>query len=138
VFLHKDSKIELLKSVPLFAGCTKKELAAIARLTTLVDVPAGKQLVGEGERGHEFAVLVEGSADVLQHDQQINALSAGDFFGEIALVSDVPRTATVKTTSPAVLLVLTTQAFWSLVEQMPTIERRVLKTLAERLAPETV
>ncbi len=136
--LRKDSKIELLKSVPLFSECTKRELAAITQLTTLVDVPEGKQVVAEGDRAHEFAVLVEGSADVLQGGQKINSLSAGDFFGEIALVSDGPRTATVKTTSPAVLLVLTRQAFWSLVDDMPTIERRVLKTLAERLRPQTV
>jgi CRP-like cAMP-binding protein len=138
MFLRKDSKIELLKSVPLFSECTKRELSAIAQLTTLVDVPAGKQLVGEGERAHEFAVLVEGSADVLQGGKKINSISPGDFFGEIALVSDGPRTATVKTTSPSVLLVLTRQAFWSLVDDMPEIERRVLKTLAERLRPQTV
>jgi CRP-like cAMP-binding protein len=138
MFLRKDSKIELLKGVPLFSECTKRELSAIAQLTTLVDVGAGKQLVGEGERAHEFAVLVEGTADVLQGDKKINELSPGDFFGEIALVSEGPRTATVKTTSPAVLLVLTRQAFWSLVEDMPAIERRVLKTLAERLRPQTV
>jgi len=136
--LRKDSKIELLKQVPLFCECTKRELAAIAQLTELVDVPSGKALVTEGDRAYEFAVLVQGTADVTQGGKKINAMSAGDFFGEIALVSDSPRTATVTTTSPAVLLVLTRQAFWSLVDQMPTIERRVLKTLAERLRPEPV
>ena len=136
--LRKDSKIELLKEVPLFAECTKRELTAIARLTTLVDVPAGKKLVAEGDRAHEFAVLVEGTAEVEQGGKKVNALGPGDFFGEIALVSDGPRTATVTTSSPTVLLVLTRQAFWSLVDQMPAIERRVLKTLAERLRPQTV
>jgi CRP/FNR family cyclic AMP-dependent transcriptional regulator len=136
--LRKDSKIELLRRVPLFAECTKRELAAITRLTTLVDVGPGKELVTEGERAHEFVVLVEGDAEVRQGGKKINTMHAGDFFGEIALVSEGPRTATVTTTTPAVLLVLTRQAFWSLVEEMPTIERRVLRTLAERLRPQTV
>jgi CRP-like cAMP-binding protein len=136
--LRKDAKMELLKRVPLFAECSKKELGAISQLTTLVDVDAGKQLVTEGDIAYEFVVLVEGTADVSQKGRTINALSAGDFFGEIALISEGPRTATVKTTSPSVLLVLTRQAFWTLVDDMPTIERRVLKTLAERLRPQTV
>jgi CRP/FNR family cyclic AMP-dependent transcriptional regulator len=134
----KDSKIELLKTVPLFAECDKKELAAIARLTTLVDVPAGKEIVKEGDWAHEFAVIVEGQADVFQGGKKVNTMSAGDFFGEIALISEGPRTATVTTTAPSNLLVLTTQAFWSLVDDMPEIERRVLKAVADRLAPRSI
>jgi CRP-like cAMP-binding protein len=138
VFLRKDSKIELLKRVPLFSDCTKHELSAITRLTTLVDVGPGKELVSEGDNAYEFMVLVEGTADVHQGGRKVNTMSAGDFFGEIALISEGPRTATVTTTSPVVLLVLTRQAFWSLVDEMPTIERRVLRTLAERLRPHDI
>jgi CRP/FNR family transcriptional regulator, cyclic AMP receptor protein len=131
--LRKDAKIGLLRRVPLFSRCSKRELGAIATLTTMIDVPAGDELVTEGERGRDFMVLVEGAAKATREGRTVRAMGPGDFFGEIALVLERPRTATVTTTSPSRLLVLTPQAFWSLVAEMPTIERRVLETLAERL-----
>jgi CRP-like cAMP-binding protein len=131
--LHKDAKLELLKRVPLFALCSKHELAEICQLADEIDLPAGKVLAREGDRGREFFVLVEGSVGVQRHGETVNTLSDGDFFGEIALVSGRPRTATVTATSPVRALVVTEQAFATLLRKNPEIQTKVLQALAERV-----
>jgi CRP/FNR family transcriptional regulator, cyclic AMP receptor protein len=134
VRLRKDAKIELLKGVPLFARCSKKELAAIAQIADEIDLADGKQLTKEGARGREFFVLIEGSADVKRKRRKIATLGAGDFLGEIALVTKVPRTATVTTTSPVRALVVSEQNFRRLLERSPEVQIKVLEALAERVA----
>jgi CRP-like cAMP-binding protein len=131
--LHKDTKIELLKAVPLFAGCSKAELQRIASLADELELGDGATLIREGERGREFIVVVEGTVVVTRKGKKVRDLGAGDFIGEIALVSDVPRTATVTASSPVRLLVVTDRAFRGLVEQMPSIATKVLQSLGERL-----
>jgi len=130
-----DRKIELIRGAPLFSQCSRRELAAVAAIADEVDVPAGKELMREGERGLEFFVLVEGDVEVVKDGEAINALGPGDFFGEIALLAHSPRTATVRTTSPSRLLVVTAARFGSLLERAPEIQLKVLRALAERLAP---
>ena len=132
--LRKDAKLELLKGVPLFARCSKKELAEIAQIADEIDLAEGKQLTKEGGRGREFFVLVEGSADVRRKRRKIGTLGAGDFLGEIALVTKVPRTATVTTTSPVRALVVSEQNFRRLLERSPDVQIKVLEALAERVA----
>jgi CRP-like cAMP-binding protein len=138
VRLHKDAKGELIRKVPLFAACSKRELADIASLADELAVPEGRTLIEEGKRGREFIILVEGSVDVRRRGRTVRKLSDGDFFGEIALVSNAPRTATVTTTSPARLLVIVDRAFAGLLQRSPGIQKKVLETLALRIAPETV
>jgi CRP-like cAMP-binding protein len=131
--LHKDGKIELLKQVPLFSRCNKKQLAAIATLADLIDMPAGKLLVREGSRGRDFMVIVDGAVNVSRQGHKINALGPGDFIGEMALISGAPRNATVTTTRPSSLLVVTERQFWDLLEQTPGMQMSVIKALGERL-----
>ena len=131
--LHRDAKIELLKRVPLFSACSKKELGQVALAADEIDVREGKVLTAEGDPGREFFVLVEGSADVRRKGRKVNTMGPGDFFGEIALVSDRPRTATVTVTSPARLLVVTDRAFRELMKRVPSIQLKVMATLVERL-----
>ena len=88
--LRKNAKIELIKRVPLFARCSKRELEEIASLADELDMPAGRKLTDEGEIGHEFVVLVSGAATVKRNGRTINRLSGGDFLGEIALVTGRP------------------------------------------------
>jgi CRP/FNR family cyclic AMP-dependent transcriptional regulator len=133
--LHRNEKVELIKRVPLFSNCSKRELAQIARLADEIDLREGKEMIREGSRGREFFVLLEGDADVTKNGRSINKLSTGDFFGEIALVSDSPRTATVTATSPVRALVITDRSFRRLLDDSPEIQRKVLLELAERLAP---
>lgn len=131
--LRKNAKIELIKGVPLFSSCSKKELEAIAAQADQLTVPKGKALTKEGQRGREFMIIVDGAAEVRKDGRRLNLLGSGDFLGEIALISGGPRTATVTTTSEANLLVLTDRAFTDLTKKMPSIQASVLKTLAERL-----
>jgi CRP-like cAMP-binding protein len=138
VRLHKDAKIDLLKNVPLFAGCSKTELQRIASLADELDLGDGTTLIREGERGREFIVIAEGTVNVTRNGKQLRELGAGDFIGEIALVADVPRTATVTATSPVRLLVVTDRAFRGLLEQMPSIAKKVLQSLGERLHSDAV
>ena len=136
--LHKDAKIDLLKNVPLFAGCSKSELQKIASLADELDLGEGATLIREGERGREFIVIAQGTVRVTRNGKQLRELGAGDFIGEIALVADVPRTATVTATSPVRLLVVTDRAFRGLLEQMPSLAKKVLQSLGERLHADAV
>jgi CRP/FNR family cyclic AMP-dependent transcriptional regulator len=136
--LRRDAKVELLRRVPLFAGCSKKELGRLALVADEIDMGEGKVLTREGDRGREFFVLVEGVAEVRRKGRKVNTMGPGDFFGEIALVSDRPRTATVTLRSPGRLLVVTDRAFAELMRSVPSIQLKVLATLADRCPPDPV
>jgi CRP-like cAMP-binding protein len=133
--LRHNEKVDVIKRVPLFAGCSKRELEQIAQIADEIDLAEGKEMTREGSRGREFFVLLEGEADVTKGGSSINKLGPGDFFGEIALISDSPRTATVTATSPVRALVITDRSFRRLLDEQPEIQRKVLLALAERLAP---
>lgn len=136
--LKKDAKIELLKRVPLFSHCTKRQLAALAGETDELHVGPDVTLTRQGGTGREFIVIVEGAADVVKSGRRINRLGAGDFLGEIALVSGAPRTATVTTTEASRLLVLTDRAFRSVTRDVPSVQSSVLKALAERVGADAL
>lgn len=134
--LGKDAKIELLKPVPLFSRLDKKALQAVALLADQLDLPAGKEMATQGDRGREFFVLLDGEADVTKDGQHVNTMKKGDFFGEIALVTKMPRTATVTATTDVDVLVITERDFDALLKRSPEIGRCVAEALAERVAPE--
>ncbi len=134
--LHKDAKMELLKKVPLFAKLDKKGLQDVAHIADELDLPAGKEMATQGDRGREFFVLLKGEAEVTKDGSRINTMKEGDFFGEIALISKMPRTATVTATTDVDVLVITERAFDSLLKKAPEIGRSVAEALAERVAPE--
>ena len=134
--MRRDAKIDLIGRVQLFAGCSKKELGEIASLADELDLREGRTIIREGERGREFFVIVDGTVSVTRKGRKVASLAGGDFVGEIALISDVPRTATVVTTSPARVLVVTDRDFRGLVQRMPNIAVKVLAAVAERLKPQ--
>ena len=129
----RDTKIEALKRSPLFADLTRKQLELVARLTDDLEVEPGKVLTREGDRGREFFVILEGEAEVMRNGKRVAALGAGDFFGEIALLEDVPRTATVTAKTPLRFFVVTQRAFEQLVDDHPGVERKILCALARRV-----
>ena len=135
---RRNHKVELIARVPLFAGCSKRELARVASLADELDVPAGRELTVEGRSGREFCVLVSGTADVRRRGRRVATLGDGDFFGEIALILDAPRSATVVTSSAARLLVIERTAFRHLLETLPSLQTKVLEALAVRLAAESL
>jgi CRP-like cAMP-binding protein len=134
--LGKDAKIELLKRVPLFSKLDKKGIQDVAHIADEIDLPAGKEMASEGDRGREFFILLKGEAAVTKGGERINTMKEGDFFGEIALVTKMPRTASVTATSDVDVLVITEREFDALLKRSPEIGRRVAEALAERVAPE--
>jgi CRP-like cAMP-binding protein len=134
--LRKNAKLELLKRVPLFERCSKRELEELAGLADELTLPEGRNLTTEGATGKEFVIIVEGFAEVRRKGRKVNVLRSGDFLGEIALITGVPRTATVTTTTPARLLIITAPAFRSLLRRMPGLQLKVLEALAARLPDE--
>jgi CRP-like cAMP-binding protein len=129
----QDTKITALKQSPLFEGLSRKQLAHLGRLSDDLDIPAGTVLCKEGSRGREFFVIVDGEAEVTRGGQYIATVGAGDFFGEIALVARVNRTATVSALTPLRCFVVSDRAFDSVLDTDPTIERKVLRALARRV-----
>ena len=134
--LRHNQKVDLIRTVPLFAHCSKRELEQIAQIADEIDLREGKEMTTQGSRGREFFVLLEGEADVSKNGRRINRMGAGEFFGEIALVApSAIRTATVTATTPVRVLVVTAQNFRRLVEGSPDIKLKVLEALAERVSP---
>ena len=136
--LRSNAKVDLISKVPLFAGCSKRELTLVASIADEIAQPAGTSLIEQGKKGREFCILVAGEVDVRQGRKQLRLLSAGDFFGEIALILDAPRSATVTATSDVRLLVIDRAAFRRLLHEAPLIQDKVLEALASRLAGESL
>jgi CRP/FNR family cyclic AMP-dependent transcriptional regulator len=136
--LRKDAKVELISRVPLFARCSKKELRMIANLADVIEQPEGKTMIKEGRLGGEFFILIDGTAGVSRGGRKLRDLAEGEWVGEIALIANVPRTATVVTTSPIRALVLTPKGLSQLIEDVPSIAAKLLAALGERIAPETI
>jgi CRP/FNR family transcriptional regulator, cyclic AMP receptor protein len=135
VLFSHDTKAQALGRCPFFAGLSRRELVEIAKVTEDMEVDEGKALTREGESGREFFVIIEGEVSVTKDGSEIRKLGPGDFFGEIALLEDTPRTATVTATMPLRFFVLTRQSFRSLLAQQPEIEQQVTKALEERVRP---
>jgi len=136
VRLGKDGKVQLIRKIPLFSKLSKKGLEDVAHIADELDLPAGKVMAKQGDRGREFFVLLEGEADVTKGGESINTMHGGDFFGEIALVTQMPRTATVTATTDVRVLVITERDFAALLKRSPEVGRGVAEALAERIAPE--
>ena len=121
-----------LAKIPLFKECTKKELQAVSRLVTPINVKAGKVLTKEGEAGREFMIIASGTATVRRKGRKIATLGPGDFFGELALLAGVPRTATVIAETDMVVEALNRAEFATLLDESPSIARKVLSAVAKR------
>jgi CRP/FNR family cyclic AMP-dependent transcriptional regulator len=130
---RQDTKVAALKRSPLFEGLARKQLVLLARLTDDLELPAGSVLCKEGERGREFFVIIEGEAEVTRGGKHLATIGSGEFFGEIALLERVVRTASVTATTPLRFFVVSDSAFSSVLAADPSIERQLLRTLARRL-----
>lgn len=132
LFSH-DTKADALRRCPFFADLSRNELIELAKASEDMEVEEGKVLTREGESGREFFVIVEGEVTVTKDGNEIRRMGPGDFFGEIALIEDTPRTATVTATAPLRFFVLTRQSFRSLLAHQPELEQKVNQALEERL-----
>jgi CRP/FNR family cyclic AMP-dependent transcriptional regulator len=130
---NQDTKVQALKRAPLFEGLSRKELVDLARHTEDLEVPAGEVLCKEGDTGREFFVIVDGEIEVTTNGRRVAERGSGDFVGEIALLEDTTRTATVTAKTPLRVFVLTREDFRKLVRESPKVERKVMQALARRV-----
>ncbi len=128
-----DRKLEHLARVGMFSSLNKKELALVARASDVVSVAPGTELVKEGDFGHEFYLILDGTATVRRGGRKIAELAEGDYFGELALLDRGPRSATVATEGPAEVLVVGQREFLAVLDQVPAVSRKLLASMAARL-----
>jgi CRP-like cAMP-binding protein len=131
--ISRKGKVDLLRRIPLFSECTRAELDAVAMVTDELRLPAGRVLMRQGAVGRELLVIVEGEVTVTRNGETIAVRGAGDFIGELALVTHRPRTATVVAITDVRALLVNGRDFDRLVRDVPSIALKVLKTVGERL-----
>ena len=129
----KDTKLDDLGRLWLFSSLSKKELTTIARRSDEVRVPSGKVLTVEGKPGHEFFLIVSGTATVERNGRAIAKLGAGDYFGELSLLDRGPRSATVVADTEMDLMVLGQREFSGVLDEVPGLAHKLLAAMAEKL-----
>lgn len=125
--------VEQLKTVPLFSGCSDRELASLGKFLREVNFPAGREIVKKGQTGTGLHVIVEGETKVVVGDRTRRRLGPGAFFGEISLLDRGPRTATVVAETPVRTLSLSSWNFRAALKEHPSLAVKMLEELASRI-----
>ena len=128
-----DPFVDHLKQATLFRTCSRKDLQKVARRSEDRRVAAGTTIVSEGESGNEFFVILEGTASVSRQGQKVATLGPGGTFGELALLVDAPRNATVAADTDMQLVVVGQREFTALLDELPGFARKMLAGTAHRL-----
>ena len=131
--MARDGKIELLSNVRLFGALNRKELNLIGRSADQVAVPAGVTVVTEGETGHEFYLILEGTAVVRRNGRKVATLGPGDYFGELAILDGGTRSATVSAETALSMLVIGQRQFIGVLDEVPAVAVKLLAAMAHRL-----
>lgn len=129
----RDKYLDHLASVPLFAACSRRELQKIARASDELAIPADKVLVEQGDTGRECYVVVEGTAAVKRNGRKVVSVGPGATIGELSLLDHGPRTATVVAETPMTVLVLGSRQFAGVLEEVPSLARKLMGVLAARV-----
>ena len=133
MLLRADTRVDLIRGLPLFELCSKRDLRRIAALADEREIAAGTELIREGEPGSEFYVVVDGEVDVRRRGRRVARLGAGSYVGEIALLSRSPRTATAVAATPLRVLAISGRDFVALLDTLPELWLKVARTLADRV-----
>ena len=131
--LKRDAMDDRLREVSIFSELSKKELKSVARLMTQLSVKEGRELTRQGEPGREFLIILEGTAVVRRDGRKVADLGAGDFLGELAVLSGAPRTATVVATSDMTLEALNRREFMAVLDESPKLAKKILIGAVKRL-----
>jgi CRP/FNR family transcriptional regulator, cyclic AMP receptor protein len=131
--MAKDNKLDHLARVRLFSALSKKELTLVGKASDEISVSAGKVLCEEGKPGHEFYLILDGTAKVSRAGKKVATLQPGAYFGELALLDRSPRNATVTAESAMDLLVLGQREFSGLLDEIPGLAHKLLTSMAARL-----
>jgi CRP/FNR family transcriptional regulator, cyclic AMP receptor protein len=129
----RKERQELLEKVSMFAACNKRELGKLASVARERRVPTGTVLTKEGEPGDEFFVVAEGMAEASIGGRKVGSIPAGSFFGELSLLDQGPRTATVTAELPTRLLVINAHDFNGVISEVPSISLKIMRGLATRI-----
>ena len=129
----RKERQELLEKVSMFSACNKKELGRLAAVAQERRVDSGAVLTKEGEPGDEFFVVAEGMAKASIKGRKVGSIPAGSFFGELSLLDQGPRTATVTADLPTRLVVITAKDFGKVIDEIPSIALKIMKGLATRI-----
>jgi CRP-like cAMP-binding protein len=128
-----DKRIDLVKRVPLFADLDQRDLRELSETLKERTFPAGQALAEEGHGGVGFFIIEDGQARVTVGGQEVGRLGPGDYYGEIALIAETPRTATVTAETEVKALGLTSWEFRPLVESNASVAWKLLEALAKKL-----
>lgn len=128
-----DTFVKQLATVPLFAECSKRDLAMIASLTDEIEVAAGRTLIVQGDIGHEAFVVVDGNASVTRDGNEVDEVGPGAVFGEMALIDRRPRNASVTATTPMRVLVIGKREFSGLLDEARDFRYSIMSALAARV-----
>jgi len=124
---------ELIRQVPLFSGLDKREIQGLASTMKQRDFDAGDTIASEGSTGIGFFIIDEGEATVSVQGEEVRTLKHGDYFGEVALIDDGARTATITAKTPLKAYGITSWEFRPLVENNASLAWKMLQTMAKRL-----
>lgn len=130
---QRDTKAHF-RNLPIFAGCTEDQLAEIDRLADEVHVEAGRTMIRQGDLGQEFALIIDGEADVVKDGEVVARIGPGAYFGEVALLDSITRTASVVAATDLTLEVIDRRGFNTLLDDLPSLSRSMLKGMAQRMA----
>jgi len=131
--ITRDDRVARLEEVELFGGCSQRQLRAIAKISEIVEVPAGTVLARAGEPGDEFYLILDGSARVEVSPRKRGRLAPGHYFGEMSLLDGGPRSASVIAETPLRLLVIKRRDFATLLREAPELTQSILATLSRRV-----
>jgi len=131
--MARSTKADQLRQVQMFSACTDRELAQIARACDEMAVESEKIVVEEGAAGEDFFLVVTGEADVIRHGRAVARVGPGQYFGELSLLDDSPRNATVQARTPMTLMRLGRREFSAVLDSWPGVAHKLLQTMARRL-----
>ena len=127
------SKLDHLARVPLFDGCSRKELTSIAKAGDEIKMTEGTLIIDQGQMGREAFVVLDGQVTVKRGGRKITSLGPGGIVGELSLLDHGPRTATVVCDTDCTLFVIDQRHFRAVLEQFPSIAMKLLATLAANI-----
>ena len=131
--MASDPKLEHLAQVKMFSSLNKKELAMVSRASDVITVKDGTDIVREGTYGHDFYLILEGAATVRRNGRKVAELGPGSYFGELSLLDNGPRSATITANGETELAVIGQREFMGVLDQVPAVSRKLLMTMASRL-----
>jgi CRP/FNR family cyclic AMP-dependent transcriptional regulator len=131
--MARNTKTDQLRGVQMFAACTDKELAQIARACDELTVEPDATVVEEGAAGEGFYLIVSGEAEVTRGGRRVATVGPGEYFGELSLLDEAPRNASVKALNKMILLQLKRREFSAVLDSWPGVAHKLLQQMARRL-----